>query len=217
MESKHHSTGNFPTGSVQQIFIWARQKFPKRSQNIFLPLISWNLNSIPVTTVFTSPSEEKLFESLKQSANMKSGALHETRLSWVSEIISKNIHSDHHDFSMSSKMLMRIEHDANDVEWMEYRMGVHDETSCWGIMEFYSSIKYRLLLFRASSLHISFECILWAFLSTKVLENDVNEWKSSTDFGYIHTKYIFPTEQKLFRLRTEHEETPQKNPFKARP
>lgn len=66
MESKHHSTGNFPTGSVQQIFIWARQKFPKRSQNIFLPLISWNLNSIPVTTVFTSPSEEKLFESLKR-------------------------------------------------------------------------------------------------------------------------------------------------------
>lgn len=129
---------------------------------------------------------------------MKSGALHETRLSWVSEIISKNIHSDHHDFSMSSKMLMRIEHDANDFEWMEYRMGAHDETSCWGIMEFYNSIKYRLLLFRASSLHISFECILWAFLSTKILGNDVNEWKSSTDFGYTHTKYIFPTEQKLF-------------------
>lgn len=138
---------------------------------------------------------------------MKSGALHKTRLLWVSEIISKNIHSDNHDFSMSSKMLMRIEHDANDVEWMEYKMGVHDETSCWGIMEFYNSIKYRLLPFRASSLHISFECILWAFLSIKVLENDVNEWKSSTDFGYTHTKYIFPTEKKLFRLRTEHEDS----------
>lgn len=45
-----------------------------------------------------------------------------------------------------------------------YDMRAHVETSCWGIMEFYNSIKYRLLLFRVNSLHISTKYILWVFL-----------------------------------------------------
>lgn len=95
-------------------------------------------------------------------------------------------------------MFMRVDDERNN------RLPRH-------IMEFHSSIKNSLLLFRERT-HFTYQpnTSFKRFSFIKVLENDINEWKREKKFNR------FQTHKKLFeKISPTHEMILQKNPSKA--